>query len=271
MNTPNPLVPQGSLPEAAKRKANIRIAIFTILAIHVALLGGLLMQGGCKPEEKKQAKADITALTNDSPFPTLADSNYLSAPVTPAESTTLAATPAPSSPNAAGFESSLPAGPTGIPKESKEYSVAKGDTLAKIAKAHGVTLKAIEEANPGVVPTKLKVNQKIQVPLSSGTIAGAKTYKAAESAMADPSSTVYTVKAGDSLFKIARQQGTTVKAIRSANQLRTDQLRVGQKLKVPVAKSTTDTANLEPATIPATIATSNPLPASPSNTANRAR
>ena len=37
-----------------------------------------------------------------------------------------------------------------------EYVVVKGDTLAKIAKKNGVTLKALKAANPGVEPTKLK-------------------------------------------------------------------------------------------------------------------
>ena len=45
-----------------------------------------------------------------------------------------------------------------------EYVVVKGDTLGKIAKKNGVTLKALEEANPGVVPTKLKIGQKLSIP-----------------------------------------------------------------------------------------------------------
>ena len=45
-----------------------------------------------------------------------------------------------------------------------EYVVVKGDTLAKIAKKNGVTLKALEAANPGVEPTKLKVGQKLTIP-----------------------------------------------------------------------------------------------------------
>ena len=39
-----------------------------------------------------------------------------------------------------------------------------GDGLAKIAKAHGVTLAALEEANPGVDSKKLKVGQKLNLP-----------------------------------------------------------------------------------------------------------
>jgi LysM repeat protein len=44
---------------------------------------------------------------------------------------------------------------------------------------------------------------------------------------------VYVVKTGDSLTKIARAHGTTVRAMRAANNLKTDRILVGQKLKVP--------------------------------------
>lgn len=43
-----------------------------------------------------------------------------------------------------------------------------------------------------------------------------------------------TVKSGDSLDKIARTNGTTVKAIKDRNKLKTDKLSIGQVLHVPV-------------------------------------
>jgi len=268
MNTPSPLVPQGSLPEAAKRKANIRIAVFTILAIHVALLGGLLMQGGCKQEDKKLTQTELTTLTNDTTLPTLQDSNYVAGPVGSAD-TSPAPAPGTTSANiVTGAETQPQAQPAGAAKETKDYAIVRGDTLARIAKAHGVSIKAIEEANPTIVPTKLKVNQKIQIPVAA--LANAKAEKPLEAATADAGA-AYTVKAGDSLFKIARQQRTTVKAIKSLNHLKTDQLRVGQKLKLPTLKGATETAKLESAVIPATIATSNPLPTGNSNAANPTR
>ena len=44
----------------------------------------------------------------------------------------------------------------------------------------------------------------------------------------------YTVVSGDSLWKIARQHKTTVEKIMLANDLRTDVIKPGQKLLVPV-------------------------------------
>src|SRR5258706_15985224 len=66
MNTPNPLVPQGSLPNT-RGKNQIRIAVITILAVHVVLLLALLM-AGCK-KTTEQAKNDALADTGAAPPP----------------------------------------------------------------------------------------------------------------------------------------------------------------------------------------------------------
>jgi LysM repeat protein len=45
------------------------------------------------------------------------------------------------------------------------YVVKKGDTLYAIAKAHGITLKALMAANPEVTdPKKLRIGQKLKIP-----------------------------------------------------------------------------------------------------------
>jgi LysM repeat protein len=45
--------------------------------------------------------------------------------------------------------------------------------------------------------------------------------------------TVYSVKAGDTLGKIAKQKGVTVAELKAANSLKNDILRIGQKLVIP--------------------------------------
>src|SRR5687767_3701559 len=57
MNTPNPLVPQGTLPD--KGKAQVRMTVFAILAIHVVLLGVLLI-AGCN----KKTDTDVASATD---------------------------------------------------------------------------------------------------------------------------------------------------------------------------------------------------------------
>jgi LysM repeat protein len=50
---------------------------------------------------------------------------------------------------------------------------------------------------------------------------------------AGQATTVYVVKSGDTLSRIAKAHGTTVKAIEAANGLNGDQIVVGAKLKIP--------------------------------------
>src|SRR3954471_8604597 len=65
MSTPNPLIPQGTLQAKASRGAsNIRVAVATIIAIHVVFFGGLLLQG-CKRDTKTLAtQTNAPAETN---------------------------------------------------------------------------------------------------------------------------------------------------------------------------------------------------------------
>src|SRR5712691_7781899 len=72
MNNPNPLMPQGSMKELSKGKSHVRIAVFTILAIHVVVISGLLI-AGCK-------KDTDTAQNTTSPVPTNTPQPFVPAP-----------------------------------------------------------------------------------------------------------------------------------------------------------------------------------------------
>ena len=50
---------------------------------------------------------------------------------------------------------------------------------------------------------------------------------------------IYVVKSGDTLGRIAKAHGTTVKALKIANHLSSDRIFVGEKLKLSLAKSAT--------------------------------
>ena len=63
----------------------------------------------------------------------------------------------------------------------------------------------------------------------------------------------YVIKSGDTLTKIAKSHGTTVKAIEADNNLSTTKIKVGQKLKIPAAAA----ASVAPA--PAPVATPAPV------------
>jgi LysM repeat protein len=115
-----------------------------------------------------------------------------------------------------------------------DYAIAKGDNFSTLAKNFHVTVKAIADANPGVDSTKLQIGQKIHIPAPTAIpAAGAGT-----PVVTANGEQLYTVKSGDTLIKIAQDHGTSVKALRSLNNLKTDNIKVGQKLKIPAKGST---------------------------------
>ena len=264
MNTPNPLVPQGSLLEQqkSKGKSNLFTAVIIIMAIHVVLFGGLLIQG-CKPETKLRDSAAIEP-TNAIPQPdpnAFITNNPPIVDATPVAPLTYAATNPPIT--APPVTTVAPSTPLESQAGTKEYKIAKNDTFAKIGKDHGVTAAAIAKANPGVLSTKLKVGQTIQIPAAGLTpaiaapLAGGVEPTAAAMETAAP--TVYTVKPNDNLTKVAKAHGITVKAVRALNNLKTDRLSVGQKLKLPAPKAATVSASA--ATAPVNNITSGLSPA----------
>lgn len=50
------------------------------------------------------------------------------------------------------------------PPQAAKHTIQSGDTFAAIAKNHGTTPEAIEEANPGTNPTALQIGQVINLP-----------------------------------------------------------------------------------------------------------
>ena len=112
----------------------------------------------------------------------------------------------------------------------------KGDSFYTVAKKYNVPLRAVVAANPGVDSTKLKIGQKLKIPAPSSSPAMAAGNVA--SASTGGADKVYTVKSGDVLYKIAKVHDVSLKALRSANNLKTDQIKVGQKLKIPGKNST---------------------------------
>ena len=98
---------------------------------------------------------------------------------------------------------------------SNYYTVKSGDSLWSISKKLGVTPDELKNAN-NLTSSLLKVGQVLKIP-SEEII----------------SESVYTVKSGDSLYKIAQQHNTTVDEIKKLNNLSSNLLSIGQVLKLP--------------------------------------
>jgi LysM repeat protein len=241
MNNPNPFVPQGSLLEQqSKRRSRLKLGVFCVLAVGVAGLTAMLIQG-CKREQSD---------TTDNTPPVDTNNMAMDTNSSPAMDTNSPVPPVETNPP-------VVVAPPPVEAAGTEYVVIKGDSLARIGKKFGVRVKAIEDANPGVVPTKLKVGQKLSIPAPTG---GSASPSANASDSGSSGEDVYVVKSGDTLTKIAKSHSTTVKAIESENNLSTTRITVGEKLKMPVKSGMTTPASvpMENAPVPTT-----PAPTSP--------
>ena len=246
MNTPNPLIPQGSLQQKqSQSKSTIRNAVLTIIAFHAVFVAGLLMQSGCGNDDKAPNKTAGTQSPTNNEMTKLDPGYYSNTRELPSVATNrpLAtnATPPADLASSSTLPPAIPANPppsiSETPAQSKEHTIVKGDTLGTIAKANGVTVAALNKANPGLEPTRLKIGQKIQIPAAAAPASSQSTGLGfTEPSSSEGASNNYVVKAGDTLNKIASQHGTTVKAIKAANNLKTDRLLVGKKIKLPPAQ-----------------------------------
>jgi len=245
MKEPSPLVPQGSFEAMARGKSHVRIAFYTIVAVHLLVIGGLLILGCKRDDKEKEVTGDLPAATNDlAAVPPFGSDPAVVTPPAPGTTDTNLTPPptiesTPPSPLSNTGLTTVPPPPPVVPLPppvtenvepmTKEHVIVKNDTFGSLAAKYGVSVRAIQSANPGVDPTRLKIGQKIKIPAKSPTEARNGTTATTSGASTD----VYVVKSGDNLGRIATLNGTTVKELQRLNNLSTTQIRVGQKLKLP--------------------------------------
>jgi peptidoglycan DL-endopeptidase LytF len=135
------------------------------------------------------------------------------------------------------------------------YTVVAGDSLSVIAKRFGTTVESLRSANH-LTSDLIRIGQTLTLPTNATTNTAPDT----TAPVPNQVPTSYTVVAGDSLSVIAKRFGTTVETLRSANNLTTDLLRIGQPLTIP-----TGTKATEPAPAP----TETQTPAASTNTEER--
>jgi len=151
------------------------------------------------------------------------------------------------------FQEQVPALPDNKRILFREHVVHKGDTLAAIARQYGTTVAAVAQANSLGKKPVLKVGQSLVIPMSGVSPAqlvstaatlneltdrpqGARTAAKSPKSSASSRPATYTVRAGDTLSKIAARFNTTVEKLKSWNHLTSNRLVVGTKLIVALAK-----------------------------------
>ena len=100
-------------------------------------------------------------------------------------------------------------------KVSNEYVVQKGDTLYSIARKFNTTVDNLKSLN-NITTDSLAIGQILKIPGEENI-----------------TENTYAVKKGDSLYSIARAYNTTVDKLKDINNLTSNNLSIGQILKLP--------------------------------------
>lgn len=103
-------------------------------------------------------------------------------------------------------------------ESSNDYVVSAGDTLWAIARKFNVSVDDIKALN-NLSSNNLSIGMTLKIPPYSNK--------------KNEETNVYVVKSGDSLWSIARMFNSTVDEIKSLNSLKSNVLRIGQRLVVP--------------------------------------
>lgn len=122
------------------------------------------------------------------------------------------------------------------------YTVRSGDTLSSIAARFGTTYQAIMRAN-NLSDTLIVPGQRLAIPQEED--AAATTAEATE--VSPATETPYAVRAGDTLWSVARQYGITVAALKQANNMAGNTIITGQILRIPAAEGAASLALVVPA------------------------
>jgi len=126
------------------------------------------------------------------------------------------------------------------------HVVQPGETLFSIARRYGKTVEEIAFANGITNPALIYVGQVLVIPGTGGT-----------GSPGGATGGTYTIKAGDTLFSLARRFGTTVDVLVRINNLSDpSRISVGQVLKLPG----TSPAPTQPATTQAPTTATSPAP-----------
>lgn len=119
-------------------------------------------------------------------------------------------------------------------KGGVKHKVTSGQSLSVIAKRYGVSISSIKSVN-NLKSNNLHIGQVLIIPGSAASnTSRTSSISASSSSKTVKKVVVHKVQRGDYLGKIASKYSVTMNSIRQLNNLKSDNVMVGQKLKVEV-------------------------------------
>ncbi|MDZ7836210.1 MAG: LysM peptidoglycan-binding domain-containing protein [Alkalibacterium sp.] len=116
---------------------------------------------------------------------------------------------------------------------STRYTVQAGDTLSAIAGQYGTTVDAIVSANSIADASFIVTGQTLTIPGTGGNGGGDSSPDGSNGSDGSQAAT-YTVQAGDTLWAVANEYGSTVDAIATENNISNpDLISIGQTSTIP--------------------------------------
>lgn len=109
----------------------------------------------------------------------------------------------------------------------QQYTVRSGDSLHAIANRYSLTVNTIKDINK-LSSNNLRIGQVLSIPAEPGSPAGSPLTETIAKDQGAPRS--YRVKSGDNLWQIAKTHQVSVKDVQRWNNLKGNNLRVGQTL-----------------------------------------
>ena len=116
------------------------------------------------------------------------------------------------------------------------YTVKKGDSLYTIARAYNIDIDTLKKDN-SLTSNIISVGQILKIRTGEENIEVEECFGEDYTPPETNNSITYTVKSGDSLYKIANKYNTSVSAIMNLNNLKSSSLSIGQTLKIPSLQS----------------------------------
>lgn len=116
------------------------------------------------------------------------------------------------------------------------HLVKRGDSLSKIAAKYAVSLRDLKQINH-LRSSYIRPGQKLLIPGAVVSAAVQKKAAASSSRASLQSASTHVVKRGESLWEIANKYGISWKTLKRVNHLRSNRLRVGQKLTIPNSRA----------------------------------